>query len=171
AIGAAAAAAGTAMAVMARRTIDEMDKVGQMAQQIGMTTEALTGLRYAAEQMASVNNGTFDMAMRRMTRRISEAAQGSGAAKGALDELGLSAAEISRLPVDQQLLRIADAMKGATTQADRLRYTMAIFDTEGMPLVNMLNQGSDAIQLMTERARELGIVIEDETARRANAFN
>lgn len=147
-----------------------MDQAGKMADQIGTTTEALTGLRYAAEQMANVNEGTLDMSLRRMTRRISEAAAGGGAAKKALEELGVSAQELAKLPVEEQFLRIADAIKGADSQGQRLRATMAIFDTEGMPLVNALSQGRDEIIKYVEEAERFGIVISTDAAKAASDF-
>lgn len=101
-----------------------------MADQIGTTTESLSALRYAASEMANVNEGTFDMSLRRMTRRISEAADGSGAAKNAIEMLGLSARDLTLLPVEEQFLQVADAIKGADSQGKRLRATMAIFDTD-----------------------------------------
>lgn len=147
-----------------------MDQAGKMADQIGTTTEALTGLRYAAEQMANVNEGTFDMSLRRMTRRISEAAAGSGAAKTALEELGVSAQELAKLPVEEQFLRISDAIKGAENQGQRLRATMAIFDTEGMPLVNALSQGREEITKYVAEAERFGIVISTDAAKAASDF-
>src|SRR5690606_17259758 len=141
-----------------------MDATLKMAQQIGTTTEALTGLRYAAQQFSNVSDQTFDMSLRRMTRRIAEAADGSGAAKNAIEALGLSAQSLAGLSVDEQFLRVADAMKGTADQGSRLRATMAIFDTEGMPLVNALSQGREELQKYTEEARRLGVVIDTDAA-------
>lgn len=164
AVGTAFAAAGTALAVMVRGAIQDIDQLALMSDQIGVNTEKLSGLRYAAQQMADVSAGTFDTALRRMTRRIAEAADGSGGAVKALKDLGLSAKDLAKLSPDQQFKKLADAMKGADSQAGRLRATMAIFDTEGMPLVNMLREGSAAIEEMEDAAHRLGIVVDDETA-------
>lgn len=164
------AAAATAMGAWVVSMSKSMDAAGKMADQIGTTTEALTGLRYAAAQMANVSEGTFDMSLRRMTRRIAEAADGSGAAKAALESLGVSAKELAGLSVDEQFLRIADAIKGADSQGQRLRATMAVFDTEGMPLVNALSQGREEITKYVAEAERFGIVISSDAARAASDF-
>lgn len=164
------AAAATALGAWVNSMSKTMDQAGKMADQIGTTTEALTGLRYAAEQMANVNEGTFDMSLRRMTRRISEAAAGSGAAKNAIEMLGLSARELTLLPVEEQFLQVADAIKGADSQGQRLRATMAIFDTEGMPLVNALSQGREEITKYVAEAERFGIVISTDAAKAASDF-
>lgn len=170
--GIAAAAAGfaTAAAAMAVSSAKALDATSKMAQQIGTTTESLTGMRFAAQQFANISDQQFDMSMRRMTRRIAEAAEGSGAAKGALDAMGLSARELARLSPDKQMLAIADAMQKTERQADRLRYTMALFDTEGMALVPALQQGAEAFEANIALARQFGVVVSQEAASAAEEF-
>src|SRR5690606_10854117 len=170
AIGVAFAGAMTAVAWGVRNTIKEIDQLSLMSQQIGVTTESLSGLRYAAEQMAGVSEGQFDMALRRMTRRITEAADGAGPAAAALRALGLSAEDLAKLSPDEQFRRLADAMKQTEDQGTRLRATMAIFDTEGMPLVNMLKEGAEGIRQFEEEANRLGVTIDEQTAAAARAF-
>ena len=170
AIGAAAVAAGAAFAAWTASMSKSMDAALKMSQQIGTTTEALTGLRYAAQQMSNVTDQTFDMSLRRMTRRIAEAAAGSGAAKGAIESLGLSARELAGLSVDEQFLRISDAMSKAGDQGTRLRNTMAIFDTEGVPLITTLSQGREEIERYAKEAERFGIVISTEAAQAASEF-
>lgn len=133
----------------------------RMSTQIGIASDDLGGLRYAAQEMAGVAEGTFDNALRRMTRRITEAGDGAGPAVGALRSLRLEASELARMSPDDQFRAIADAMREIPDQGERLRATMAIFDTEGMPLVNALSQGSDAIREMEDQARDLGYTIND----------
>lgn len=153
-----------------RNTIKELDQLALMSQQIGTTTESLSGLRYAAEQMAGVSEGQFDMALRRMTRRISEAADGAGPAAAALRALGLSAEGLVNLSPDEQFRRLADAMKQTEDQGTRLRATMAIFDTEGMPLVNMLKEGAEGIRAFELEADRLGVTIDRNTVLAAREF-
>lgn len=162
--------AATAATAWVNSVSKTMDATKKMADQIGITTESLSGLRYAASEMANVSEGTFDMSLRRMTRRISEAADGSGAAKNAIEMLGLSARDLTLLPVEEQFLRVADAIKGADNQGKRLRATMAIFDTEGMPLVNALSQGREEITRYIAEAERFGLVISGDAARAAEEF-
>lgn len=166
-IATAGVAAGAAFAAWTVAMTKSMDATQKMAQQIGTTTEALTGLRYAVKQFSDVSDQTFDMSLRRMTRRIAEAANGSGAAKDAIKSLGLSAKELTDLSVDEQFLRISDAMGRIGDQGTRLRNTMAIFDTEGVPLVNALGAGRQEIEKYVEEARRLGVVLDDDVARAA----
>ncbi len=94
------------------------DQLAKTSDKLGITTEALVGLRHAAEMTAGVTGKTLDTALQRMTRRVSEAAVGTGAAVKALDELGLSAAAMARQSPDQQFRQIADAMQGVASQGE-----------------------------------------------------
>jgi len=159
AVGVAAAVASlSALYVSGARSVEQLSR---MSDQIGIASDDLGALRYAAQEMAGVAEGTFDNALRRMTRRVTEAGDGTGPAVGALQSLRLEASELARMSPDQQFRAIADAMREIPDQGERLRATMAIFDTEGMPLVNALSQGSDAIREMEEQARLLGYTIND----------
>src|SRR5690554_217350 len=147
-----------------------VDELSKFSQQIGISTEGLSRLQYAAGQMANVSEQQFGMALRRMTRRIEEAAEGAGPAAKALERLGLSARELARMSPDQQFRKLAEAMKEAESQGGRLRDTMAIFDTEGMPLVNMLSAGADEIARFEAEADKLGVTVGDELVQDALAF-
>lgn len=170
AIATAATGAAAGVTYMVQRNIAAMDQTAKMADQIGIATDHLVAMRYAAVQMAGVSEGQFDMAMRRMTRRIAEAAEGGGPAAAAIDRMGLSAKELARLEPDEQFRRIADAIRATSDQGTRLRNVMALMDSEGMPLVTMLSRGADAIRNMEKEARALGLTFNDETARAAQAF-
>lgn len=163
----------TASGVMAlvTSTSKAIEQTGLMAQQIGTTTESLSEMRYAAQQMANVSEGQFDMALRRMTRRITEAAAGGGPAADAIKRLGLEATALARLAPDEQFKRVADAMRAMDDQGERLRATMALMDTEGMPLVNMLSEGAEGIEQFTAKAREMGLTISTDTVAAAQEFN
>lgn len=132
------------------------DSLAKTADKIGVTTEALAGLRHAAE-LTGVSTETMDMALQRFTRRASEAANGTGEAVGALRELGLNAEELNKLPLDKQMEAVADAMGGLENQSDRVRIAMKLFDSEGVALVNTLGGGSDALREMINEAEHLGL--------------
>lgn len=167
---------GTAKAARAARdafleylaTYDQMAKVGR---KLGIATEALGGLRHAAEQTAGVSTGVFDTAMQRMVRRVAEAAHGTGEAVNALRDLRLDARQLAAMSPDMQFLAIADAMRSVDTQGDRVRLTMKLFDTEGVALVNTLTEGSDKLRDFMREASRLGIAPDSATTGAVEAFN
>lgn len=154
----AATATVAALGLIYKQQSSLIDQTAKFADRIGITTEALTQYRYASE-LTGVGQQKFDTAMQRMTRRTSEAAQGTGAAAGALKELNLNAAELNRLTPDQQLKRIADAMQNVENHSDRLRLSVKLFDTEGAAMVNMLSNGSQGLNDMAAEADRLGVTL------------
>ena len=134
------------------------DALAKTAGKIGTTTEALSALQYAG-QLTGVEVNTMNMALQRFTRRASEAAVGTGEAKGAIRELGIDARQLVRLPLDERMLVLADAFENVQSEADRLRLAFKLFDSEGAALVNTLGQGRAGLADMLGEARRLGVVM------------
>ena len=103
------------------------------------------------------------MALQRFTRRAAEAAQGTGEAKDALAQMGIALRDQSgNLRRSEDLLAdVADAFARIEDPAERVRLAFKLFDSEGVALVNLLSDGSGALEEMRERARDLGIVLDD----------
>lgn len=136
-----------------------IDQTAKLTRRIGANTDGFIGLAHAAEQTAGVGEKTLGVAMQRMTRRISEAANGTGEAIKALDELAISAESLSRMRADQQFKAVADAMRSVEDQGDRVRLTVKLFDSEGVALVNTLALGSKELEKFSRQAEGLGLML------------
>ena len=164
----AAGAAGTALLV--RQSLALVDAQAKTSARLGISVQALRELSFAAEQ-SGLNARTLELAMQRMTRRVAEAAQGGGVAASALEELGLSAETLNTATPDQARLRIADGFEGVTNQADRVRLAFKLFDTEGVRLLNLIQNGSGAVRSLTSEFRQLAGEISAMDARGIEAVN
>lgn len=152
---AASVAGGAGLLATFNKVRNEMDGIAKTASRLGLTTEALIGLRHAAE-LSGVGANTVDMAMQRMTRRLAEAAKGSGEAVGALDELGLSAEVLANKSPDQALEIIAERMQAVESHSDKVRLAFKLFDSEGVALINMLEGGAAGLREARAEAERLG---------------
>ncbi|WP_447039631.1 hypothetical protein [Vibrio alginolyticus] len=155
--GAAVAAAGS-LALIYNQQAELIDQTAKFADRIGISTEALTQFRHASE-LTGVGSKNLDMSLQRMTRRISEAAQGSGEAAPALKQLGLDAQALGQMTPDQQLYALSDAFTQVESQSERVRLAFKLFDSEGVGMVNMLAGGSDGLRSMADEADRLGITL------------
>ena len=162
---AAATAAICAMGYALSKQVQKVDDLAKTANKLGTTVETLQQLQYAAD-ISGVSAETLNMAMQRLTRRVSEASMGFGEAKGALKELGINAAQLNKLPLDKKMEVLADAFDGVATDGDRVRLAMKLFDSEGVALVNTLNLGSDGLREMAAEAKSLGLSISEVDAKR-----
>lgn len=158
AFGTLAVGASAAAAAIWKSNAKTIDSLAKTADKLGIATEDLAALRFAAEQ-TGVQTNTLDMALQRMTRRVAEASRGTGEAVGALKELGLSAQELNNLSPDETFRRIAGAMEGVPNQSDRVRLAFKLFDSEGVALVNTLAAGEQGLEDFAKQAEELGITL------------
>lgn len=154
----------TGFGLLVKRSLNATDSLAKTASKIGTTTEALGGLRYAAE-LTGVATNTMDMALQRFTRRTAEAAMGTGEAKGAIKELGINAQELNKMPLDKRMVVLADAFSEVKNKSDRLRLAFKLFDSEGAALVNTLSGGSEALKKMLGEAKMLGLAMSSSAAR------
>jgi hypothetical protein len=150
------------------RPISAADAIGKTVDKIGVGVEALQELRFAAKA-SGVEQQTLDMELQRFTRRAAEAAQGTGEAKDALAQMGIALRDQSgNLRRSEDLLGdVADAFARIEDPAERVRLAFKLFDSEGVALVNLLRGGSSALEEMRERARDLGIVLDEHLVRDA----
>ncbi|MGB0890319.1 MAG: phage tail tape measure protein, partial [Solirubrobacterales bacterium] len=139
-----------------RATADEMDRTADISRKLGAATEELISMRHAAEQLTEVAASGLDMAMQRWTRRLAEAAAGTGEAQKAIAELNLDAKRLQGLTLTQQMLEVAGAMQKVEKQSDKLRIAFKFFDSEGAALVNLFNSPGE-LQKKLGEASSLGL--------------
>jgi hypothetical protein len=163
-------AAGGALAALAANSAQSIDALAKTSDKLGVTTEALTSLRLAAN-LTGVETRQLDLGIQRMTRRISEAAQGTGEAQGALRELGLDAQKINQLPLDEQFKAIAARMANVSSQADRVRLGFKLFDAEGVSLINTLALGAEGLEDVRKEAEQLGLAVSRVDAKKIEEMN
>ena len=153
-----------------KRSLTASDALIKTASKIGTTTDALAGLRYAAE-LTGVATNTMDMALQRFTRRTAEAAMGTGEAKAAIKELGIDAQKLNRMSLDERMLVLADAFAEVENESDRLRLAFKLFDSEGAALVNTLGQGREGLAKMLGEAKALGLGLSRDAAKGVEKAN
>lgn len=149
-----------------RRVVESTAELQALSVRLGASTEALSELQFVAEQ-SNVEFNVMSLGLQRMTRRIAEAAQGTGEAKGALQELGLSAQLLAQIPIDQQFENVAERLSLVRNESDRVRLAMKLFDSEGVALVQTMQRGAQGIREMRQEARNLGITLSTDAANAA----
>jgi len=157
-VGLTAVAGAAGIGLLVKSSLQSIDTLGKTAQKLGVTSQALQKLRYASN-LAGVETRTVDMAVQRFTRRLSEAANGTGEAKDALKELGLNAKELAKQPLDKQMLALADAFENVDDAGTQVRLGFKLFDSEAVGMINTLKGGSAALQQMFQEAEGLGFIL------------
>lgn len=154
---------------VANSTASLGDEVAKTGDKIGIALGPFQELRYAAER-SGVSTQKFDSSLERYVKRLGEATQGTGAAKKAYDQLGLSAEELSQLTPEESLGIVADRLASVENQSQRVAIAAQLFGREGVAMVNMLKNGSSGLKELRQDARATGYVLSEQAARDAETF-
>lgn len=170
-IGVAFATAGVAAAAaLTKMSMQNVDALAKTSDRLGIATKQLAGLQHAAA-LAGVENKTLEKSLQNLAVVVSDAADGTGIAKDALLELGLNAEILEQLPLDQQMLKVADAMQGVTNQTDKVRIATDLFGARGVKVLNMIGGGAQNLADVAKEAEHLGIAVTRVDAAKIEAAN
>ena len=155
-----AAFGGAAVARSVGRVASELSQIIDVADKVGVTTDQLQELRFAADQNGVAISG-LDTAIQRFSRRIGEAANGSGELSAILkaNNFQFRDADGNLRPLIDLLKDYADLVKNADSKQAQLLLSFKAFDTEGAGLVNALRDGAEGIDALRRKAQDLDIVI------------
>jgi hypothetical protein len=170
--GALAGAAAAAFGVMLRNSINAQDNFAKLAQQTGVSTEALSQLKFAAELSGTSLEG-LNTGLARLSRSAADAANGSAAASRAFNAIGLSAtaADGSLRATEDLLLDVAEKFAELEDGAGKAALAQELFGRSGLQLIPFLNQGRDGIAELTAEADRLGLTVDSKAAAAAERFN
>ena len=159
-------------ATMIKSAIDSADQLNKLSQKIGISVEALSTLRFAA-QLSDVSLETLQKGIKGLSQNITEANTGIGDGAQVFEALGISVrnADGSMKSTEAVLLQVADVFANLEDGAVKTALAVKLFGKSGMDMIPFLNQGAAGINQLTTEAERLGLKLTTETARSAEAFN
>jgi hypothetical protein len=160
-----------ALAAFTLNAVRTVGGLGELAQQAGVSTDALQVLTFAAVG-AGASAEEVQRGLAALTRQISDAAAGETAAAERFERLGIrfrDAAGNAR-NTEAVLADLADVIAGFSSPADQAAAATALLgDRLGQRLIPLLAQGRDGLEQVAERARRFGAVADAELIARADA--
>jgi hypothetical protein len=111
-----------------------------MSTRTGIAVSSLSVLRQAFDDNGS-SGDRVGKTINDMQKRISEAAQGMGEGKQALDQLGISAETLIALSPEQQFEILSQKIAALENPADRASVAMRIFGESGAELMPLFRSG------------------------------
>ena len=149
------------------------DEIHKMSIRTGVAATELSALGYAA-QISGAELNTVEKSLRYLSARMMDAKTGLAEAKRAFDELGISItdAEGNLRPTVDVLIEASDKIAVMTNETEKSALAAEIFGMRfGPMLLPLLNEGSEGITKLMDKAKELGITIDTEAAAAAAEFN
>lgn len=172
AMGVALAAAASAAGYAIKSAIDRADELSKGAQKIGVTTEALSRLAYAAD-LSDVSLEQLQGGLARMTKFQAEAAQGNEEAAKTFAAFGIAIKDSAGNLRDTEavLQDFARVFAALPDGPQKTALALRVFGRAGAELIPLLNSGADGLADMAAEADRLGVTLSTETGKQAEEFN
>jgi hypothetical protein len=138
--------------------------LGELAQQLGVTTDTLQSLQFAAAQN-NVSTEQLEAGLSKLTRTIGEAADGNKKAVDTFNALkiGVLDAQGHIRSTDQILFDLAARLQGIKDPAARAAIEVDTLGKAGQRLDPILSGGREGLARYIEEARRAGAVLSGET--------
>jgi hypothetical protein len=171
AIGGVAIAAGAGIFALVKSTVDAADGLYDMSQRTAFTVETLSALKLAGEQSGTTLE-QIGGSLVRFINNLNLAATGSGetAEKLAVNfrRMGVDATEGFKNP-EAALATFIDHFAKLPTEQEKVNTASEIFGKRtGAALVGVFNQVGGSVEDFKAKLRDMGILIDTDTAKTAN---
>ena len=163
------AATVTALVAAGKRALDYAGSLGEVSQQLGITTRDLQVYRFIASQVG-IEQDAMDTSLAKLTKSMGEADNGSKKQATAFRELGVSVKDVNGnlLTAGDVMPRLADAFAKVKDPITRARLETELFGKSGQKLDTLLAGGSAAINDMASEAERLGLIMGDSLIKKAD---
>jgi hypothetical protein len=149
------------------RALQYAGSLGEISQQLGVTTRDLQTFRYAAGQVG-VSQEELEKGLLKLTVTLGQVAAGAKAPTKALQAIGVTADQLKGKNTGEAFRIIADGLEKVTDRSQRAAVEMALFGRSGAKLDNLLAGGRGAIDELSAAAEKLGIVLSDRQIQEAD---
>lgn len=158
------AAAGLAVAAFSIQQAAAIDVQAKAARGLALTTEEYSKLMFAADR-SGVSVGSMTSSLRALQRQVQSAATGSKEAVEDFAALGIAIRDGNgELRTSADILpELADRLN-ELPDGERLGLQLRLLGRGGADMATLLGEGSVGITALTDRAEELGLVLDSETA-------
>lgn len=167
---AAGAAVVGAVGLMVKSYVAAGDEVHKMALRTGFSTEALSELKYAAE-ISGASLDDIEKGVKKMSKTIVDAEDGLATYVRTFDRIGLSSKDLMKLSPEEQFDKIARAIANVESPTIRAAAAQDIFGRAGTKLLPLFAAGEKGLDTLRQKARDMGIVFDQEAADKAAILN
>lgn len=153
-----------------RQAVEMVGGLGELAEQLGVSTGALQVFRFAAAQNG-VSVEQLETGLIRLNDAIGNAARGNDDALKTFNELGVRILDSAgHLRTTEQIINdVADGLTRIEDPARRAAAANDLFGRAGARLLPLLTGGSEGLRQFAEAARAAGAVLGDDLIQRLDA--
>lgn len=148
--------------------ISNIDQIQDLAEQLDSSASSLLKMQYALQRGGGLGANEAAEAIKTFAINVSMANMGMGKALKIFEQMGFEADSLAALNFAgtvEKVRIIADELSKVSEPADRLAMIVKLFGTGGDKMAAFFGRGGDAITQMTEKARRLGLAVNDMDAK------
>ena len=162
----------TAFNKATKATIEHEQEIMKLSRVIGMSTDSVSKLAYAANYYG-VSNDNLARSMSILSRNLVAMETSSQKTKSSFEKFGITVKDSSGklLSADQIIYNIADKFKSMPNGIEKTGMAMSLFGRNGSQMIPILNKGSEGLKQMGLDAQKLGLVVDETASKEFQAYN
>lgn len=152
--------------------INNADRLDELSSRLGISTEQLSAWGYAAK-LSGNDLESLTGSIQKFSKTVASAADANSRQAELFASLGISVKDAAGnlRDVEQLLPEVADRFKQLNNDTTEAALAQELFGRSGAELLEFLNRGSDGLRELGDEAKNLGAIIDGDTAKAAAAFN
>lgn len=157
-----AVAGGTALFGMANKAAASGDRVDKLSQKVGMSRKGFQEWDYILSQNG-MSIESLQGGMKKLNNTIDDAIGGSKTAVNAFGRIGISVDDLKGKSPEQVFEMTVKALQGMPDGAEKAALANELLGRSGSELMPLLNGSSKSVDELKAKAKELGIVLSDDS--------
>lgn len=149
------------------------DEIKKLSESLGVPIERMSELAYAA-QRTGVGTDALSGSLKTLATNLQSVAAGdkTGLATRSLEAMGVAALDSAGKvrPIKDVLDDLIKKFASYSDGASKTALATAIFGKSGADLLPLLDKGADGMAKFAEKAKELGLVVDEKAAKAAQDF-
>jgi len=168
--GAAIAAMSVAVGALTKAVLGNSQELDLWSRRLNVGVKEFSKLSGVGAMFGATVDDVGD-AIKDLNERIADAASGNKTYEEAFTRMGLASKDLINLPVEEQFLRVAEAISKMTNQGKKNFVVADLMADAGFRLLPMLEQGRNGIEKLSSEVESLGGAMTESQAKDLRKYN
>lgn len=160
----------TSMNAFFQSAREEIDALGKLATGLDMAVEPLQHFQQLAH-LSGLDTKQFEKGVLAMNKRLGEFADGYGPAKRALDDMGVTLAQLDGKDASEQMTIIARAIMAIPDSSVRAAKAFAIFGDAGKKMMPFIKGVAGGVEKIATEGNKMGTFLTETQVRATEDMN
>lgn len=163
-------ALGVAVSAVSKLTLDSADAQNLWARRLKVNQEEFSKLVSVGHRFGATVDDVGD-SIKDLNERIADAASGNKTYEEAFERMGLASKNLINLPVEEQFLKVADAISKMTNVGNKNFVVADLMADAGFRLLPMLDKGAKGIKEMADEMTRMGATMSSSEIKKFEELN